>query len=261
MPFQPQTPLSWLAPGQDFPPVSQVWGRNTPAPGLLAAGGSLTIDTLTRAYSRGIFPWYNQGQPILWWSPDPRMVLKVANFRLHPSFKKTIQAFSVSSNCEVRIDSAFEKVIQACATSPRKGQTGTWIVPEMIHAYCDMHRAGLAHSIETWVDGTLVGGLYCIAIGKAVFGESMFSYATDASKIALAALISFCRKNNIHQIDCQQNTRHMHSLGAREIAQLVFIKHVAIELDKKPPAWLFTSDLWSELLPNKVSIIEPDATF
>jgi leucyl/phenylalanyl-tRNA--protein transferase len=243
--------LPWLAPGQEFPPVSQIWNKNSQVPGLLAAGGALNVETLCRAYSKGIFPWFSEGLPILWWSPDPRMVLDVSEFRIHPSFRKTLQKFSKTVGCEIRIDSVFEKVIHACATSPREGQAGTWIVPDMINAYCDMHRAGIAHSVETWVNGQLVGGLYCIALGKSVFGESMFSVSSNASKIALAALVCFCRRNGIRQIDCQQNTRHMSSLGAREIPQLLFVKQVAVGLDQVAPAWEFTPSLWSELFHSK----------
>ena len=242
------TPLQWLAPDQAFPPVNQIWDKSSPAPGLLAAGGILNVDTLCRAYSRGIFPWYSEGQPILWWSPDPRMVLDVSGFRLHPSFKKTLQKFCNTEGCEIRLDTAFEKVIHACATTPREGQSGTWIVQEMINAYRALHRAGFAHSVETWINGQLVGGLYCVAIGQSVFGESMFSHARDASKIALAALVCFCRRNDIRQIDCQQNTKHMFSMGAREISQTLFVQRVEIGLGKTAPTWEFAPTLWSELL-------------
>ncbi|MES2879961.1 MAG: leucyl/phenylalanyl-tRNA--protein transferase [Pseudomonadota bacterium] len=244
-------PLPWLEPGQDFPPINQAWGENSPAAGLLAAGGILNVDTLCRAYSGGIFPWYSEGQPILWWSPDPRMVLDVSEFRLHPSFKKTLLKFCATSGCEIRIDSVFEQVIQACATSPREGQAGTWIVPDMIAAYGALHHAGLAHSIETWVNGVLVGGLYCIGLGKSVFGESMFSRASDASKIALAALVGFCRHHGIRQIDCQQNTHHLASLGAREISRELFIEQVVAGLAKPDPVWYFDPLFWLEILPSK----------
>ncbi|MDP2164520.1 MAG: leucyl/phenylalanyl-tRNA--protein transferase [Hydrogenophaga sp.] len=250
MPFQPP-PLPWLAPGQDFPPASQAWGENSPAPGLLTAGGGLDADTLCRAYRKGIFPWFSEGQPILWWSPNPRMVLDVTEFRLHPSFKKTLQKFCKTAGCEIRIDSAFEQVIQACSTSPRAGQAGTWIVPDMIAAYGDLHRAGLAHSVETWVNGQLVGGLYCVALGKSVFGESMFSRTSDASKIALAALVCFCCHHAIRQIDCQQNTRHLTALGAREISRDLFVQQMAAGLIQAAPAWQFDPLYWQELLPSK----------
>jgi leucyl/phenylalanyl-tRNA--protein transferase len=252
MPPQPP-PLPWLAPGQDFPATSQVWGKSSPAPGLLAAGGVLDVETIRRAYSQGIFPWFSGGEPILWWSPNPRMVLKVSEFRLHASFRKTLQIFRKIEDCEIRIDSAFEQVIQACSTSPREGQSGTWIVPDMIAAYCRLHRAGYAHSVETWVKGRLTGGLYCVSLGKSVFGESMFSYSTDTSKIALAALVCFCRHHGIQQIDCQQNTRHLASLGAREIQRDLFMEQVAIGLTQTPPVWLFTPLFWEQLLPSKAA--------
>ena len=250
MPAQ-HSPLPWLAPGQDFPPVSQSWDENSTAPGLLAAGGGLDVDTLRRAYSQGIFPWFSEGQPILWWSPDPRMVLNVSEFRLHPSFKKTLEKFRKALDCEIRIDSAFEQVVQACSTSPRAGQAGTWIVPEMMAAYGVLHRAGLAHSVETWVNGELIGGLYCVALGQSVFGESMFSRSSDASKIALAALVCFCRHHSIRQIDCQQNTRHLASLGAREISRDTFVQQVRNGLAQAAPVWQFDAIYWRELLPSK----------
>jgi leucyl/phenylalanyl-tRNA--protein transferase len=246
-------PLPWLAPGQDFPPASQVWGENSPAPGLLAAGGTLDVDTLRRAYSQGIFPWFSEGQPTLWWSPNPRMVLNVPEFRLHRSFRKTLDRFRKTPGCEIRVDSAFEQVIQACSKSPREGQSGTWIVPDMIAAYGNLYRAGLAHSMETWVDGRLAGGLYCVALGKSIFGESMFSYSTDASKIALAALVGFCRHHGIRQIDCQQNTRHLASLGAREISRDMFVKHVEAGLIQPAPVWQFDPLYWRELLPSRAT--------
>lgn len=249
----PPPPLAWLAPGQDFPPASHAWGENSPAPGLLAAGGVLDVDTLHSAYSQGIFPWYSEGQPTLWWSPNPRMVLDVCEFRLHPSFRKTLQKFRKMERHEIRIDSAFEQVIQACSTSPRNGQAGTWIVSDMITAYGNLHQVGLAHSVETWINGKLVGGLYCVALGKFVFGESMFSRATDASKIALAALVCFCLRHAILQIDCQQNTRHLASLGAREIPRDLFVQQVASGITQTAPVWQFDPLYWQELLPSQTT--------
>lgn len=179
------------------------------------------------------------------------MVLDVWEFRLHPSFRKTLQKFRKTAGCEIRIDSAFEQVIQACSAGPREGQAGTWIVPAMITAYGNLHRTGLAHSVETWVNGKLAGGLYCVAMGKSVFGESMFSRSTDASKIALAALVCFCRHHGIRQIDCQQNTRHLASLGAREISRDLFSEQVATGLAQMAPVWQFDPLYWRELLPSK----------
>lgn len=179
------------------------------------------------------------------------MVLDVTKFRLHPSFKKALQKFCTTAGCEIRIDSAFEQVIQACATNPRAGQAGTWIVPDMIKAYGDLHRAGLAHSVETWINGELTGGLYCVALGKSVFGESMFSRTTNASKIALAALVGFCRHHAIRQIDCQQNTPHLSSLGAHEISRDLFAQQIAAGLVQAAPVWRFDPLYWRELLPSK----------
>lgn len=250
MPSQPP-PLPWLVQGQDFPPANQAWDESSPAPGLLAAGGVLDVDTLDRAYSHGIFPWFSEGQPILWWSPNPRMVLDVFEFRLHTSFKKTLEKFRKTVNCEIRMDSAFEQVIEACSTSLREGQAGTWIVPDMIDAYVELHRAGRGHSVETWVNGKLAGGLYCVALGKAVFGESMFSRSTDASKIALAALVAFCRHHGIRQIDCQQNTRHLASLGAREIPRDLFVQRVVSGISQTAPVWRFDPLYWREILSSK----------
>jgi leucyl/phenylalanyl-tRNA--protein transferase len=241
-------PLPWLQAGEDFPPSSQAWGPDSEAPGLLAVGGALDVPTLRRSYAQGIFPWFSAGQPILWWSPDPRMVLEVARFRLHRSLRKTLQKFTTRPDCEIRFDSAFDQVIKACAGSPREGQDGTWIVPPMVQAYGELHRAGLAHSVETWIDGRLAGGLYCVALGRAVFGESMFTRATDASKIALAALVAFCRRQGITLIDCQQNTRHLASLGAHEMPRVDFLRHIAAAQLQPGPRWHFDPLYWHALM-------------
>lgn len=211
----------------------------------------MSVTTLQMAYRHGIFPWFSAGQPILWWSPEPRMVLEVDRFRLHPSLKKTLTKFASDADCEIRIDSAFAHVIQACASSPRSGALGTWIVPDMIQAYIALHRAGLAHSIETWIKGELVGGLYCVAIGQAVFGESMFHRQPNASKIALAALVSLCRHHQIKQIDCQQNTAHLKSLGAHEIPRTEFTSRVLAASRRPAIDWHFKSLYWQELLAFK----------
>ena len=240
------SPLPWLEPGQSFPAASQTWGPQSPLPGLLCAGNDLRVNTLISAYSHGIFPWYNKGQPPLWWSPDPRMVLHVNEFRVHPSLKKTIKKFARTSSCEIRIDSAFDEVIRACSSS-REGQSGTWIVPEMIDAYVGLHHAGLAHSIETWCDGQMMGGLYCVGIGQAVFGESMFHRVTDGSKIALAALVALCRHFQLPLIDCQQNTGHLASMGAREIPRETFLTRVKDLAGQPAPAWEFDPVYWNEL--------------
>jgi leucyl/phenylalanyl-tRNA---protein transferase len=255
---QKTTPrLPWIEPGQEFPPVAKSWGAHDPAPGLLAAGGDLSTDTLLKAYARGIFPWYSEGQPILWWSPDPRMVLRTDAFKLHRSLRKRLAAFIATPGCEIRIDHDFASTIRACAQVPRDGQGGTWIVAAMREAYIALHRAGYAHSVETWVDGELVGGLYCTAIGRAVFGESMFSRRTDMSKIALAALVALCRAQGIALIDCQQNTSHLASLGAREMPRAEFCAHVRQALPHRPEhddepefhavRWQFEPVHWNQL--------------
>ena len=176
------------------------------------------------------------------------MVLKTAKFRLHASLRKTLLRFRSDALCEVRIDSAFKFVIRACATTPRQGQSGTWIVPDMVAAYSTLHAAGHAHSVETWVRGELVGGLYCVNVGGMVFGESMFAHATDASKIAMAALVAFCLHHGITMIDCQQNTRHLASLGASEIKRDCFLAYIASKRDLPSPTWEFKPLYWNELL-------------
>jgi len=240
--------LPWLEAGEAFPPIHQTWADNSDAPGLLCAGGDLSVNTLLRAYQSGIFPWFSSGQPILWWSPNPRMVLKPDKFRLHNSLKKRLKKFASCPDCEIRVDSAFGTVIQACADSSRLGQSGTWIVPDMVQAYIRLHQAGFAHSVETWMHGHLVGGLYFVAIGQAVFGESMFHQVTDASKIALAAMVALCRHSGVQQIDCQQNTRHLASFGATEMPRASFIEGVTGAAKLPAPKWMFSPVYWNCLL-------------
>jgi leucyl/phenylalanyl-tRNA--protein transferase len=244
--------LPWLDPGDSFPDPSQAWDHRHPAPGLLAAGGSLDVDSLQRAYARGIFPWFSEGQPILWWSTDPRMVLPTAEFRLHRSLRKTIAKLIDDPRFELRFDSAFENVIDACSSSARPGQSGTWIVPPMRRAYSAFHRAGYAHSVETWMDGRLVGGLYCVSLGHAVFGESMFTHVPDASKVALAALVAFCLHHGVPLIDCQQDTQHLASLGARAIPRSEFVAQVERNVEKPALTWRFDPLYWQQLLPPKL---------
>ena len=246
-----QRPLPWLESGEPFPAVSRAWGMRDPAPGLLAAGAALDVPTLEKAYGQGIFPWFSKGQPTLWWSPDPRMALHTQQFKLHRSLRKTLHHFLNNPVCEIRLDTVFVEVINACASMPRDGQPGTWILPEMIAGYCALHDAGHAHSVETWVNGKLVGGLYCVNLGGMVFGESMFAHVTDASKIALSALVAFCRAHGIDMIDCQQNTGHLASLGAHEISREAFTAHVAIAITKPAPAWQFDPVYWNQLWPSK----------
>lgn len=245
----PTRALPWLEPGQAFPPVEAAWGPHDPAPGLLAAGGVLDVPTLKAAYSAGIFPWYSAGQPVLWWSTDPRMVLETASFRLHRSLRKRLQALLREGRLDIRMDHDFERVIRACAHAPREGQSGTWIVPAMVKAYTDLHRAGFAHSVETWIDGELAGGLYCINLGGMLFGESMFSRRSDASKMALAALVAFARAHHLPMIDCQQETAHLASLGARPMARSDFCQQVRRLVQHHSPTWRFDSVYWHQVLP------------
>lgn len=218
--------IPWLEDGTPLPPTSQALPADSEAPGLLAAGGGLQPNRLEEAYRQGVFPWFSTGQPVLWWSPAPRTVLRTADFALSRSLRKTIRRFLATPGCTLRFDHAFERVIDACAHTPRRGQDGTWIVPQMVRAYTAWHRLGRVHSVETWVDGELVGGLYAVAIGHMVYGESMFAHRTDASKIALAALVAFCRARGVEMIDCQQATRHLLSLGAATLPRADFEAHV-----------------------------------
>ena len=241
--------LTWMLPGDPFPPVSRSWGAESDAPGLLAAGGALDVETLSEAYARGIFPWFNEKQPTLWWSPDPRMVLHTQEFKIHPSLKKTLRRFAQDKDCEIRVDSNFAGVIRECAQAPRDGQSGTWIVPAMVEAYLDFHHAGYAHSVETWVKGELVAGLYFVAMGRAVFGESMFTHVRDGSKIALAALVAICRANEVPQLDCQQVTAHLARLGARPVARSEFLGTMQAARTQTPVSWEFSADCWKYLQP------------
>jgi leucyl/phenylalanyl-tRNA--protein transferase len=242
--------IDWLDDSNlEFPPSAQALGADSDAPGLLAAGGSLSPARLQAAYSNGIFPWYGVDQPPLWWAPDPRMVLQTQDFKLARSLRKTIAHFRRSANCEIRVDSALPEVLHACAGAPREGQAGTWILPEMQAAYLAWGaQSGAVHSIETWMDGELVGGLYGINLGRMFFGESMFMRRSDASKIALAALVCLCRKHGITWIDCQQNTGHLASLGEAEVAREAFEAHVRAAVAAPAPAdWSYHPALWALL--------------
>lgn len=238
--------VPWLQdPQEPFPPTAQALGQDSDAPGLLAAGGELSQWRLREAYSRGIFPWYGPGQPVLWWSPDPRMVLQTTHFKLSRSLRKTLARFARTPGCEIRLNRDPADTMRCCAGAQREGQNGTWIVPEMLEAY-----AGWAcvQGIETWMDGELAGGLYGILLGRMFFGESMFSRRSDASKIALAALIGLCREHGIAWIDCQQNTRHLASMGAFEVSRRAFELHLSEAVPQPAPQqWAFEPRLWQHL--------------
>lgn len=208
--------------------------------GLLAVGGGLSSERLLLAYKLGIFPWYSEGQPILWWSPDPRLILELEEFhvsrRLHQILKKRV--------FKVTFDKAFESVIQACASVPREGQDGTWITPEMQEAYVRLHEEGFAHSVESWLDGELVGGIYGVSLGRCFFGESMFSHKSNASKVALAALVEQMKAWDFHLLDAQVTTRHLLSLGAKEIPRSVFLERL-----KKALSFPTVQGKWNSVVP------------
>ena len=212
-----------------FPDVSQALTDADGAPGLLAAGGDLSPQRLLQAYRQGIFPWFSEGQPILWWSTDPRMVLFTDRFAISASLRKTLRKVHKSAvsdgRWQIRFDTAFEQVMRACA-APRRDGAGTWISKDIVDGYCELHRMGYAHSSECWLDGQLVGGAYGVSIGRMFYGESMFARRTDASKIALAYLVHFLTRNGVKLIDCQQETSHLASLGAVPIPRKEFLQHV-----------------------------------
>lgn len=216
--------IPWLDVNTPFPDVSEA--LTTDAPGLLAAGADLSPKRLLAAYQRGIFPWFSEGQPILWWSTDPRMVLRTADFKVSDSLRKTLKKIARDgARWEVRFDSAFEQVMRACA-APRRDGPGTWISEDIIAGYTGLHHQGFAHSSELWLDGELVGGAYGVSIGTMFYGESMFARVTDGSKVALAYLVHFLRQHGVELIDCQQETGHLASLGARPIPRKDFIAHL-----------------------------------
>jgi leucyl/phenylalanyl-tRNA--protein transferase len=214
--------ITWLKHDTPFPFVEKALASPN---GLLAAGEDLSPERILDAYSRGIFPWYSEGEPVLWWSPNPRMVLFPDELKISRSLSKAVS----SSKFEIRIDTAFRRVMEACA-KPRPGQLGTWIVPELIDTYFRLHEMGFAHSVESWLPGDaggeLVGGLYGMALGKVFFGESMFARQTDASKVAMVALVKKLKGDGFELIDCQQETKHLASLGARPIARTEFTQRL-----------------------------------
>ena len=227
--------IPWLPAGAPFPPVSAALKRPN---GLLAASSpsDLTAPRLVQAYRAGIFPWYSEGEPALWWSPDPRMVLFVDEFRVSRSMRKLLRAAANSAEADLTADRAFEAVMRACA-APRPGQDGTWISEAVVTGYCALARNGLAHSIELRHGDQLLGGLYGVCLGRIFFGESMFSRQPNASKIALAALIALLRREGVAMIDCQQSTAHLASLGARELRRSQFLQRLAEAVRMDPIDW------------------------
>ncbi len=226
--------LTLLGPEPDFPPVEDALSEPN---GLLAVGGDLSLARLEAAYRHGIFPWYSAGQPLLWWSPDPRMVLPPEDFHPSHSLRKKLRRIAAGrDDLEVWVDRDVAGVLRECA-APRSGQIGTWITREMQAAYLAWHRAGVVHSVETWCHGRLVGGLYGISLGGMFFGESMFARHNDASKVALAHLIAYLRHQGTVLIDCQQETAHMASLGAHPIPRAEFCQQLRPALARPGPAW------------------------
>jgi leucyl/phenylalanyl-tRNA--protein transferase len=214
--------ITWLKPDGDpqwFPPLDQALDEPE---GLLAAGGDLSAERLLAAYRRGIFPWYSPGQPVLWWSPDPREVLDPAEFRCSRSLAKTLR----NRGFEISFDRDFARVMSECAAR-REHSAGTWITPEMLAAYCELHRSGFAHSVEVRLEGELVGGLYGVLLGSMFFGESMFSRKRDASKAALALLAERARATGLRLIDCQLPTSHLRTLGSKPMRRNEFSTLVA----------------------------------
>jgi leucyl/phenylalanyl-tRNA--protein transferase len=223
--------IPWLGSGDPFPEVERALAEPN---GLLAAGADLSLPRLLEAYRSGIFPWFANDQPILWWSPDPRTVLFPAEMKVSRSLARTMR----NTRFEVRADTAFDEVIEGCR-QPRRGESGTWITEAMATAYGALHRAGFAHSVETWLDGSLVGGLYGVALGRAFFGESMFTRVSEASKVALVALARQLEHWGFGVIDCQMNTAHLASFGAREIPRAEFTRKLRelVHYDPVPLPW------------------------
>jgi leucyl/phenylalanyl-tRNA--protein transferase len=237
-----QRPL-WINPGDrslDFPDVNLALREPD---GLLAVGGDLTADRILSAYRHGVFPWYSENQPILWWSPDPRAVLFPAQLKISRSLRKTLRR----APFRVSMDEAFERVIDACA-APRPGSSGTWITGEMAEAYSDLHHIGYAHSVECWFGDRLAGGLYGVSIGRVFFGESMFSRVADASKVAFAWLVRQLKVWGFGLVDCQVYSAHLARLGAEEIPRTDFINHLNVLCDEKHPIerWAFQESVLNE---------------
>lgn len=246
--------LPWLDADSPFPPLDTALRDPN---GLLAAGGELTPSRLLNAYQQGIFPWFSAGDPVLWWSPDPRMVLVPDEFKLSRSLHKKLRR----QEFEITTDTAFCAVIQACASAPRAGQNGTWIVDDIINAYSELHQLGHAHSVECWLTDKkqqrqLVGGLYGVCLGRMFYGESMFSRATDASKVAFAHLVRWLQENRVELIDCQMKTDHLASLGAREIPRKDFSARLEVLQGLPEVHWIqgpWTFD-WSPKAPFRKSL-------
>ena len=231
--------IPWLEGRPAFPPVERALREPN---GLLAAGGELTPEWLLAAYRRGIFPWYSAGEPILWWSPDPRMVLRPDAIRITRSLRRVLR----QKRFDVRCDTAFTQVVAACA-EPREPGGGTWITPEMRAAYVRMHELGYAHSVESWHEGQLVGGLYGMAVGRTFFGESMFSRVSDSSKVALAHLARHLERLGYAVIDCQMVTSHLATMGASPVPREVFVAGLMGWTREGPPPGRWATNVMGDI--------------
>jgi leucyl/phenylalanyl-tRNA--protein transferase len=216
--------IPWLGPSDPFPDPQTQSDPDPEVPGLLAVSERIFAGQLERAYRSGIFPWYSVRQPVLWWSPDPRMTLNPADLKISHSLNKSIKQFLDDPQMQLRVDHDFNGLMRACATTERAGQDGTWITHEIIDAYTALHEQGYAHCISIESHSQTIGGLYCVCLGKMVFGESMFSRVKDSSKLALAALCAWCYDHGVTLIDCQQETDHLRSLGAKPITRTAFFR-------------------------------------
>jgi leucyl/phenylalanyl-tRNA--protein transferase len=240
--------LPYLSTQDPFPSPRKYSDIDPEVPGLIAISETINAEQLYRAYREGIFPWYSDGQPILWWSPNPRMVLNPKNFKISKSFRKILKDVLIDSNWEVRIDYDFHETILSCATQKRKNQHGTWITNSIMQAYRTLHENKHAHSIETFYKGQRVGGLYCVNLGQMIYGESMFSDKDNASKIALATLSAWCIAQDIQMIDCQQETKHLTSLGGEPISRNEFLDHLDQKCDARIPNWEFNKGVLASWL-------------
>ena len=225
--------LRWISAGELLPPASSALDEPN---GLVAAGSDLSADRLLEAYRKGIFPWYSDGQPVLWWSPDPRMVLFVDDFEPSKSLEKKMRQMLGNGRWSISMDSDFGRVMRECA-KPRSGQDGTWITEEIIGSYVELHWRDQAHSLEVWEADELIGGLYGVSIGRMFYGESMFARRSDASKIAFAVLLKALKQYGFHMVDCQQETAHLASMGARAIVRAEFLESVRRLASMPGPDW------------------------
>lgn len=232
--------IPWIAPDDHISPFPDVERALREPNGLIAIGGPLSPERLERAYRSGIFPWFSEDQPVLWWSPDPRLVIYPRELRISRSLRKRLR----HKGYRLTMDQCFQAVIEACA-APRRDQQGTWITPEMVAAYVDLHRRGIAHSVEVWYDDALIGGLYGVSLGAAFFGESMFSRTADASKIALVWLAMQLEAWSFDFIDCQMPTPHLSALGGVEISRRRFIRELdsALAYPTHLGPWAFNPQL------------------